>query len=167
MARYTGPVCKLCRREGVKLFLKGSRCDSPKCAVTRREVVPGGQKGRRGRSRATEYGKRFRETIKFKRFYGVLEAQFRRYVGIANQTKGSTGETLLKLMAANGDNAFAQLVYFLTAPFLAVFVCLTQTPSFGGFEIEFYDLIAILVYFVLSWAIIRLLWILFARLKSS
>ena len=74
---------------------------------------------------------------------------------------------LLKLMAANGDNAFAQLVYFLTAPFLAVFVGLTQTPSFEGFEIEFYDLIAIMVYFVLAWAIIRLLWILFARLRPS
>lgn len=74
---------------------------------------------------------------------------------------------LLKLMAANPGNPFAQLVYFLTAPFLAIFVGLTQTPSFEGFEIEFYDLIAIMVYFVLAWAIIRLLWILFARLRSQ
>jgi hypothetical protein len=74
---------------------------------------------------------------------------------------------LLKLMAANPLNAFAQLVYFLTTPFLAAFVGLTQTPSFEGFEIEFYDLIAIIVYFVLAWAIIRLLWILFARLRPS
>ncbi len=73
---------------------------------------------------------------------------------------------LLKLMAANPANPFAQLVYFLTAPFLAIFVGLTQTPSFEGFEIEFYDLIAIMVYFVLAWALIRLLWILFARLRS-
>jgi hypothetical protein len=74
---------------------------------------------------------------------------------------------LLKLMAANPANAFAQLVYFLTAPFLAIFVGLTQTPSFEGFEIEFYDLIAIMVYFVLAWAIIRLLWILFPRVRRS
>lgn len=73
---------------------------------------------------------------------------------------------LLKLMAANPNNAFAELVYFLTAPFLAVFVGLTRTPSFEGIVIEFYDLIAIMVYFVLAWAIVRLLWILFARLKS-
>lgn len=73
---------------------------------------------------------------------------------------------LLKLMAANPANAFAQLVYFLTAPFLALFVGLTETPSFDGIVIEFYDLIAILVYFALGWALIRLLWILFARLKS-
>jgi hypothetical protein len=74
---------------------------------------------------------------------------------------------LLKLMAANPANAFAQMIYFLTTQFLAVFVGLTQTPSFEGFEIEFYDLIAIMVYSVLAWAIIRLLWILFARVRTS
>ena len=74
---------------------------------------------------------------------------------------------LLKLMAANPDNAFAQIVYFLTAPFLAVFVGLTRVPSFEGIQIEFFDLIAILVYFLLAWAIVRLLWILFARLRPS
>ena len=73
---------------------------------------------------------------------------------------------LLKLMAANPNNAFAQLIYFLTAPFLAVFVGLTSTPSFDGIVIEFYDLIAILVYFALGWALIKVLWILFAKLKS-
>lgn len=72
---------------------------------------------------------------------------------------------LLKLMAANPENAFAELVYFLTAPFLALFVGLTDTPSFDGIVIEFYDLIAILVYFALGWALIRVLWILFARLR--
>ncbi len=72
---------------------------------------------------------------------------------------------LLKLMVANSENAFAQLVYFLTTPFLAVFVGLTTTPSFEGIVIEFYDLVAILVYFALGWALIRVLWILFARLK--
>jgi hypothetical protein len=72
---------------------------------------------------------------------------------------------LLKLMAANPANAFAQLIYFLTAPFLALFVGLTNTPSFEGIVIEFYDLIAILVYFALGWAVIRLLWVMFARIR--
>lgn len=72
---------------------------------------------------------------------------------------------VLKLMAANPDNAFAQLVYFLSAPFLAIFVGLTPTPSFNGIVIEFHDLVAILVYFALGWACIRVLWVLFARLK--
>ena len=74
---------------------------------------------------------------------------------------------LLKLMAANPDNPFAALIYFLSAPFVAIFVGLTPTPSFQGIQIEFFDLIAILVYFLLAWAIVRLLWILFARFRSS
>ncbi len=74
---------------------------------------------------------------------------------------------LLKLLAANAANPFAALVYFLSGPFVAIFVGLTPTPSFQGIQIEFFDLIAILVYFLLAWAIIRLLWILFARLRSS
>ncbi len=109
MARYTGPVCKLCRREGMKLFLKGSRCESPKCAVTRREVVPGGQKGRRTRGRPSEWSKRFRETIKVKRFYGILERQFRRYMDEATSTKGSTGEALLRLLETRLDNTVLRL----------------------------------------------------------
>ncbi len=74
---------------------------------------------------------------------------------------------LLKLMAANPDNPFAALIYFLSRPFIAIFVGLTPTPSFEGIQIEFFDLIAILVYFLLAWAIIRLLWILFARLNPA
>ena len=109
MARYTGPVCKLCRREGMKLFLKGSRCESPKCAVTRREVVPGGQKGKRTRGRPSEWSKRFRETIKVKRFYGILERQFRRYMDEATRTKGSTGEALLRLLETRLDNTVLRL----------------------------------------------------------
>jgi len=104
--------------------------------------------------------------------YGVNQATLRRITAlielatlIVNSLIGL--RFLLKLMAANPDNAFAQLVYFLTAPFLAVFVGLTQTPAFEGIVIEFYDLIAILVYFVLSWAVVRLLWILFARLNPT
>ncbi len=104
--------------------------------------------------------------------YGVNQATLRRVTGlielatlIVNSLIGL--RFLLKLMAANPDNAFAQLVYFLTAPFLAIFVGLTRTPAFEGIVIEFYDLVAILVYFVLSWAVVRLLWILFARLKPT
>lgn len=74
---------------------------------------------------------------------------------------------LLKLMVANPGNPFAALIYFLTAPFLAIFFGLTPTPSFEGIQIEFFDLVAILFYFVLSWAVIRLLWILFAKLRPS
>ncbi len=74
---------------------------------------------------------------------------------------------LLKLMAANPANPFAALVYFLSRPFVAIFVGLTPTPSFEGIQIEFFDLIAILVYFLIAWAIVRLLWILFARLRPS
>ncbi len=74
---------------------------------------------------------------------------------------------LLKLMAANPANPFAALVYFLSRPFIAIFVGLTPTPSFAGIQIEFFDLIAILVYFLLAWALVRLLWILFARLRPS
>ena len=74
---------------------------------------------------------------------------------------------LLKLMAANAANPFAALVYFLSGPFVAIFVGLTPTPSFEGIQIEFYDLIAILVYFLLAWAVIRLIWILFARFRAT
>lgn len=104
--------------------------------------------------------------------FGISQATLRRVTGlielgtlIVNSLIGL--RFLLKLMAANPNNAFAELVYFLTAPFLAIFVGLTRTPSFEGIVIEFYDLIAIMVYFVLSWIVIRLLWILFARMKPS
>lgn len=104
--------------------------------------------------------------------YGWNQATLRRITGlielatlVLNSVIGL--RFLLKLMAANPNNVFAQLIYFLTAPFLAVFDGLTPTPTFQGITIEFYDLIAILVYFVLSWAVVRLLWILFARLRPS
>ena len=84
MGRYTGPVCRLCRREGVKLFLKSLRCDSPKCAIERREYPPGmhGEK----KSKPTEYGKRLREKQKVKRYYGLYERQFRRMLSIAERS---------------------------------------------------------------------------------
>ena len=102
MARYTGPVCRLCRREGTKLFLKGSRCYSGKCALERRSYAPG-QHGQ-GRKKVTEYGIQLREKQKARRFYGVLEAQFRRYFAQAAREKGVTGERLLQLLEIRLDN---------------------------------------------------------------
>src|SRR5262245_16937647 len=107
MARTIDPVCKLCRREGVKLYLKGARCESPKCAIDRRNVAPGMHGYRRGK--LSEYGIRLREKQKLKRFYGVLERQFRRYFSIASRSKENTGEVLLQLMARRLDNVVDRL----------------------------------------------------------
>ena len=107
MARYIDSVCKLCRREGMKLHLKGSRCDSPKCAIEKRDYAPGMHGHRRGKP--TEYGVRLREKQKLKRFYGVLENQFRRYFEIADRTRGITGETLLQLLERRMDNVIYRL----------------------------------------------------------
>src|SRR5580704_15927275 len=95
-ARHTGPVCRLCRREGLKLFLKGSRCDTPKCAIERRGTPPGMQQARRGKQ--TDYGQHLREKQKVKHYYGVLERQFRHYFGQAERSRGNTGETLMSLL---------------------------------------------------------------------
>ncbi len=91
MARITGPVCKLCRREGMKLYLKGTRCDTPKCAIERRDTPAGHARHRRGK--LSEYGIRLREKQKLKRFYGVLERQFRRYFELAARSQENTGES--------------------------------------------------------------------------
>jgi small subunit ribosomal protein S4 len=107
MGRTIDPVCKLCRREGVKLYLKGSRCDSPKCAIERRNVAPGMHGYRRGK--LSEYGIRLREKQKLKRFYGLFERQFRRYFAIASRSKESTGEALLSLMERRLDNVVHRL----------------------------------------------------------
>ena len=103
MARYTGPKCRLCRREGMKLFLKGERCMTTKCAVDRRQYPPG-EHGQRMRIRRTEYGVQLREKQKVKRIYGVLEAQFRKYFDQASRQKGVTGENLLRLLELRLDN---------------------------------------------------------------
>jgi small subunit ribosomal protein S4 len=103
MARYTESKCRLCRREGIKLFLKGDRCMSTKCAVERRQYPPG-EHGQRRRRRITEYGLQLREKQKVKRIYGVLEKQFRRYFDRANRQKGVTGENLLRLLEMRLDN---------------------------------------------------------------
>lgn len=107
MARYTGPVCRLCRREGVKLYLKGERCLSPKCAIDRRATPPG-QHGQ-GRRRSSEYGLQLREKQKARRYYGVLEKQFESYYEYANRRPGITGETLLQTLESRFDNVVYRL----------------------------------------------------------
>jgi small subunit ribosomal protein S4 len=102
MARYLGPVCKLCRREGMKLYLKGDRCFSEKCAVVRRPYPPG-QHGQ-GRIKLSEYGLRLREKQKMRRIYGLLERQFAGYYGKAQHLKGRTGEEMLGLIERRLDN---------------------------------------------------------------
>ena len=111
MARTIGPVCKLCRREGEKLFLKGARCLSPKCAIERRGYAPGqhGKTGQFKRGRSTDYLNQLREKQKARRIYGVLEAQFRRYYQIALRSKGVTGAMLLTLLESRLDNVVYRL----------------------------------------------------------
>ena len=102
MARYTGASCKLCRREGQKLFLKGDRCYSDKCAIERRNYVPG-QHGQ-GRKKTSEYGLQLRAKQQARRYYGVLEGQFRGYYEMATKRKGITGENLLAILESRLDN---------------------------------------------------------------
>lgn len=103
MARYIGAKCRLCRREGMKLYLKGDRCRTTRCAVERRQYPPG-EHGERARRRVTEYGMQLREKQKVKRIYGVLESQFRRYFRLASRQKGMTGENLLRILESRLDN---------------------------------------------------------------
>lgn len=108
MARYTGSVCRLCRREGAKLFLKGDRCYTGKCAFVKRPTPPGeAKKGRR--SKVSEYGLQLREKQKVKRAYGMLESQFEKYYNIAERMKGKTGENLLRLLESRLDNVVFRL----------------------------------------------------------
>jgi len=102
MARYTGPRCRLCRREGIKLYLKGDRCYTRRCALERRGYAPG-QHGH-ARKKTTEYGMQLREKQKAKRIYGVLEAQFRNYFERAERQTGITGENLLRFLERRLDN---------------------------------------------------------------
>ena len=104
MARYTEAKCRLCRREGKKLFLKGDRCYSPKCPIERKGPVPPGQHGQKRRRRMSDYGKQLREKQKVKRIYGALEGQFRRYYYQAEKKKGITGINLLLLLECRLDN---------------------------------------------------------------
>jgi small subunit ribosomal protein S4 len=107
MGRITGPVCRLCRRDGLKLFLKGSRCDTPKCAFERRPAPPGVLQKRR--PKPTDYGLRLREKQKVKHYYGVLERQFRTYFSRAARGKGNTGESLMTLLERRLDNVVHRL----------------------------------------------------------
>lgn len=107
MARYTGPVCRLCRVEGIKLYLKGDRCHTEKCALERRNYAPG-QHGQR-RSKRSDYGLQLREKQKVKRMYGLLERQFRGYFAKAERQRGITGENLLGLLERRLDNVVYRL----------------------------------------------------------
>ena len=107
MARYKDEQCRICRREGQKLFLKGSRCYTDKCSISRRNYAPG-QNGQK-RKKLSEYGTQLREKQKTKAFYGVGEKQFRKYFDIASNTKGKTGEVLLQLLESRLDNVVYRL----------------------------------------------------------
>jgi small subunit ribosomal protein S4 len=103
MGRYTGAVCRLCRRQGEKLFLKGTRCQTEKCAANKRAYAPG-QHGKGKREKLSNYGVQLREKQKVKRIYGVMEKQFRKYFQIASKSKGVTGKVLLQLLERRLDN---------------------------------------------------------------
>jgi small subunit ribosomal protein S4 len=110
MARYIGPVCRLCRREGIKLFLKGERCYTEKCAIEKRNFVPG-QHGKARKAKLAGYGLQLREKQRVKRIYGVLENQFRRYFEAAARQRGITGELLLQMLECRLDNVVYRLGY--------------------------------------------------------
>ncbi len=114
MARYTGSVCRQCRREGAKLFLKGDRCFTDKCAIMKRHTPPGmhGQ----GRRKQSEYGIQLREKQKVRRAYGVLESQFRKYYDMATNMKGVTGENMLSLLERRLDNVAYRLNFGESRP---------------------------------------------------
>lgn len=114
MARHTDPVCKLCRREGLKLFLKGDRCFTLKCAIEKRNYPPG-EHGQR-RSKPSAYGLQLREKQKMKRIYGVHETQFRNYFKMAARQKGITGENLVRLLEQRLDNVVHRLGFGASRP---------------------------------------------------
>lgn len=112
MGRYLDPVCKLCRREQIRLYLKGERCFGNKCPIDRGHPAPGMHGTRR--SKLSEYGLRLRHKQRLKRFYGVLEAQFRRYFKIASRSVGNTGEQLLSIMERRLDNVVHRLGFAIS-----------------------------------------------------
>jgi small subunit ribosomal protein S4 len=115
MARYRGPVCRLCRREGEKLFLKGDRCSTEKCAIERRAYAPG-EHGRDRRLRITPYGLQLREKQKARRIYGIFERQFRNYFKEAARMSGVTGENLLQILEVRMDNLVYRLGFAPSRP---------------------------------------------------
>lgn len=112
MGRYTGAACRLCRREGLKLFLKGTRCDTDKCAFERHKATPGMQGVLRGKP--TDYAMHLREKQKLKRYYGIFERQFRRYFAMASRSPTNTGEVLLSLLERRLDNVVYRLGFTLS-----------------------------------------------------
>lgn len=114
MARYTAAVCRLCRREGQKLFLKGDRCYTGKCALDRRTYAPG-QHGQ-ARKKMSEYGLQLREKQKVRRYYGVLESQFAKYFEMASKAKGVTGENLLSILESRIDNVVYRAGFAMSRP---------------------------------------------------
>jgi small subunit ribosomal protein S4 len=128
MARYVGPVCKLCRREKTKLFLKGTRCESPKCPIEKGRPPPG-EHGR-GRVRESEYLLQLREKQKAKRFYGILEKQFRSYYAEAARSKGVTGEELMRICESRLDNVVFRAGFAMNRPMAR------QLVSHGHFEVN-------------------------------
>lgn len=121
MARYIGPQCRLCRRQGEKLFLKGTRCETAKCSITKRKYPPG-QHGW-GRKKLTKYALQFREKQKLKRFYGVLEQQFKNYFRKADQKKINTGEYLLQMLERRLDNVVYLLLFASSRKHARQLVC--------------------------------------------
>jgi len=115
VGRYTGPACRLCRREGIKLYLKAERCYSEKCALERKPYIPG-QHGRGRRGKPSEYGSQLREKQKAKRIYGILERQFRNYFEKAERQPGITGENLLALLERRLDNVVYRLGFAGSRP---------------------------------------------------
>ena len=115
MARYSGPVCRLCRREGMKLFLKGERCYTEKCAIEKRNFPPG-QHGKRRAAKLLGYGLQLREKQRVKRIYGVLEDQFRLYFQTAERLRGITGVVLLQLLERRLDNALYRMGFAPSRP---------------------------------------------------
>ncbi len=113
MARYTGAVCRMCRREGQKLFLKGDRCYTEKCALERRSYAPG-QHGNARNKKLSEYGLQLREKQKARRYYGVLESQFEAYFEMATKHKGMTGENLLAILESRLDNVVYRLGFAMS-----------------------------------------------------
>ena len=113
MARYTGAVCRLCRREGQKLFLKGDRCYTDQCAVERRAYAPG-MHGNARNKKLSEYGVQLREKQKARRYYGVLESQFAEYFEMASKRKGMTGENLLAILESRLDNVVYRLGFAMS-----------------------------------------------------
>ncbi|HNW39354.1 MAG TPA: 30S ribosomal protein S4 [Candidatus Omnitrophota bacterium] len=138
MARYIGAVCRLCRRQGEKLFLKGTKCQTEKCAAAKRAYPPG-QHGQGRRQKLSNYGTQLKEKQKVKRIYGVLERQFRKYFEVASKTKGVTGKVLLQLLERRLDNVVfrmglgisrAQARQIVRHNLIAVNSCRVNIPSY-------------------------------------